>query len=185
MFTFEELDDRTREYMVREFRGEQSSANPFRPADLTPEGAAVFVEIMERALVQGNEQTLAQELAYPAYWNTVSMQMRRGKLVRVQQKVDVLARRLAENEFNTWYVSGFSKRLIDEGVGECEAYRAAPAYQPRPECRALEGRTLSVLEVYEGHRARYHLLDNPTAFSIPVGVNCHHSIRRLQGGSAV
>lgn len=181
MFTFEELDDKTREYMLREFRAEQSSTNPFPPADLTREGIAVFIEIMERALLQGNEQTLAMELAHPAYWNTVTMQVRRGKSVRVEQKVDVLARRLAETEFNTWYVRGYSKRLMDEGVGECEVYRAAPAKQQRSECCTLEGSTVSVLQVYEGHRARYHPVKNPTAFSIPVGPNCHHSIRRLAG----
>jgi hypothetical protein len=181
MFSFEELDDMTRRSMLEEFRAEQASSSPppFRPANLTPEGGAVFAEIMQRALLGGDEQTLAYELAQPSYWNTVTMAMRKGKLVPVHHKVSDLARTLADNEFNTWYVRGLSRRLMDEGVEECEVYRAGPAYQRRVECTDLEGRRFSVREIYAGHRAKYHPVDNPSAFSIPVGVNCHHSIRRI------
>jgi hypothetical protein len=181
MFSFEELDNMTRRCMLEEFRAEQSSSSPppFRPTNLTPEGGAVFTEIMERALLGGDEQTLAHDLAQPSYWNTVTMEMRKGKLVPVRHKVSDLARRFADTDFNTWYVRGLCKRLLDEGLEECEVYRAGPAYQRRVECIALEGRRFPVREIYAGHRAKYHPVENPSAFSIPVGVNCHHSIRRV------
>ena len=93
MFRFEELDDMTRRCMLDEFRAGESSSSPppFRPANLTPEGGAVFAEIMQRALLGGDEQTLAHELALPSYWNTITKEMRKGKLVPVRRKVSDLA----------------------------------------------------------------------------------------------
>lgn len=181
MFTFEELDDNTRRYMLQEFRAEQASTEPppFRPANLSPAGEAIFVEVMERAILHGDEESLLRELANPAYWiETEVYTTKTGKTATRRYDAADRARRFAITDFNTWYIRGLCRRLMDEGVESCEVYRAAPAYQPRSECRALEGRA-SVQDVYSGHRARYYPVANPSAFSLPVGPNCHHSIRRL------
>jgi hypothetical protein len=181
MFNFDELED-TRPYMLQEFRSEQASTHPppFRPANLSPRGQAAFADIMERAIAEGNEETLVQELSDPALWIAMESYITKtGKIATRSYSANDRARRFSITDFNTWYVRGFCHRLMDEGVEECEVYRAAPAYQPRSECRTLEGGVLSVREVYEGHRAKYHPMPNPGAFSIPVGPNCHHSIRRL------
>jgi hypothetical protein len=90
------------------------------------------------------------------------------------------AKAFALTDFNTWYVRGICRALMEAGIPECEVYRAEEAYEPRGECLQLEGEVLDVEEVYLGHRARYHPEEakNPAALSIPVGPNCHHSIRR-------
>jgi hypothetical protein len=182
VFTFEELDDTTRRYMLEEFRAEQLSTDPppFRPANLTGEGEAAFVEVMERAIQGGDEETLAADLSNPHFWITTQSGIRGGRVVTSRHRVSELARRFAITDFNIWYIRGLCRRLMDEGVDLCEVYRAAPAYVPRSECRALEGKTLLVQDVYAGHRAKYHPVKNPRAFSIPAGPNCHHSIRRVR-----
>jgi hypothetical protein len=92
------------------------------------------------------------------------------------------AKVFALTDFNTWYVRAICVLLMEEGIEECEIYRAEKAYEPRGECLGLEGRRLSVREVYAGHRARYYPEEtkNPLALSVPIGPNCHHSIRRIK-----
>ena len=71
--------------------------------------------------------------------------------------------------------------LIDEGEEYCQVYRSAPAWESRAECLQHDGKIYSVQEIYNGHRARYWPSpSNPTALSIPVGINCHHSIRLVR-----
>lgn len=90
------------------------------------------------------------------------------------------AARLALTEFSTWYVRGFAKRLLDEGVAQCQVYRGAqPKWEPG-ECADHEGRVVPVQSIYDSHRARYWPEPgDAAAFSIPFGPSCHHVIRRM------
>jgi len=143
---------------------------------MTELGKSEFPSIMEKAILEGNEVTLAIDLANPKFWLPY-INTKTG-----ERKLDpkVASKLLALTEFNTWYVRGFSRRLKEEGVEFCEVYRAAPAEKPRPECLDHDGEKFKVIEVYNGHRARYHPIENKSAFSIPIGPNCHHTIRRLK-----
>ena len=87
---------------------------------------------------------------------------------------------LAQTEFNTWYTTGLAKRLMEEEIQDCEIYRAEPAKIPRCECTKLEGKSVKVSDIYGGHRAKYHPKLNPSAFSIPSGPFCHHTIKRIK-----
>lgn len=180
MYNFEELDEITRKWMLEEFLKEEKSGNPYRSKRLSSLGFKAFPKEMETAIREGNEVTLAQALSNPAYWKRSENQRRSGKVhSRIINPIKV-AQTLAYTEFNTWYVRGFARRLIEEGEEYCQVYRAAPAYQPRAECLAYEGKNYKVQVIYNGHRAKYWLNKNPSAFSIPVGPNCHHSIRRVR-----
>src|SRR5688500_2044314 len=106
---FEELDDDTRRYMLAEFDLGQANPNHFKSKLLSKDGEADFPEFMRRAINRGNEETLAESLANPALWNPTDSG---GHRLNVLQA----AERLAITEFNTWYVRGLAKRLLDEGV---------------------------------------------------------------------
>lgn len=178
MYEFPELDEVTRGCMLAEFDAEQQCTDPlpYRPSNLTAAGERVFLEIMRQALAAGTEETLGAALNDPSYWIEEQVD-RRGRVSR--HTAFERAERFAKTDFNTWYIRGFARRLIDEGIDHCTIYRAAPAYEPRRECLALEGTHHLVSEVYAGHRARYHPVVRRAAFSIPVGPNCHHSIARI------
>ena len=168
MFRFEDLDVTTRQWMLEEFQQEYNSANPYYGKALTEAGRRAFINEMERVIQDpnGNEVALAMALSVPSYWIN---------------HPESNAQRLAITEFNTWYVRGLCRRLIEENVEFCEIYRAGPAAEPRAECTSWEGRQFKVREVYDGHRVRYWPLPgNPNAFSIPAGPNCHHSIKRIK-----
>ena len=180
MYQFEELTENTRCVMLQEFLAEENGGDPYRSTILSEEGQRVYSEIMQDAILRGSEEALALDLSSPEYWLSHTTYQRSGKLIKQKVNFGNAARRLAITEFNTWYVRGLACRLLNEGIEECEVYRAEAAQKPRDECLAHEGARYSVQVIYDGHRARYWPPPgNPAALSIPAGPNCHHTIRRV------
>lgn len=171
---YEELDDETREYMLEAFEEEEASGNPYRSAILSDAGLEAWPDLMRDAIQTGNEVTLGRALNDPKFWNPRDSS---GKRVNVRQA----SHRLALTEFSTWYVRGFAKRLMDQGVEKCQVYRGEePKWEPGA-CAEHEGMIVDVETVYEGHRARYWPEPgDDDAFSIPFGPGCHHVIRRVE-----
>lgn len=142
---------------------------------------AAFPEHMREAIQLGNEQTLLVALNRAGYWNPTEQYERSGIVRPRNINRQQAAEQLSLSEFNTWYVKGLAKRLMDEGVRSCEAYRGTmPKWEPG-DCAAHEGQIYSVEEIYRGHRARYWPTPgNPNAISIPFTPGCHHTIRRVK-----
>jgi hypothetical protein len=181
MMVFEELDSNTRTHMLSQFEAEAAAANPYLGERLSPTGRAAFPNLMRQAIQTGNEESLAKALMNPAFWNATEPYVRDGiertRKINMQQA----AEQLSLSEFNTWYVRGLARRLLDEGVALCQAYRGAmPKWEPG-DCATHEGQTFSVQEIYNGHRARYWPKPgDPGALSIPFTPGCHHTIRRAK-----
>lgn len=173
---FEELNEQTRQRMLDEFEQEQAGPQPFVSKRLTPAGKAAFPELMRKAILEGNEETLEAELADSSFWYPTETNVSGERKVNIRQAKE----RLARNEFNTWYVRGFARRLLDEGVAECQIYRAAPPKWDIAACSEHEGEIRPVQEVYDGHRAKYWPPPgDPEADSIPFQPGCHHTIKRI------
>lgn len=177
---FEELDETTRKYMLQEFQAEEKSGNPYRSDTMTAEGLSNVVQIVEKALTEGNEITLARDLARPSYWKPTTTSHRGNTVYQRKINPETAASVFALGEFNTWYVRGLAKKLMEEGQTLCEIYRAESAAQPRCECSVYEGKPIELSKIYAGHRVKYHPVKNNSAFSIPSGPNCHHAIRRIK-----
>lgn len=180
MMNFEELNQTTRNWMLEEFQNEEQSGNPYRSKDMTAHGLTQFARIMKNVIQNEDEVILAEQLSDPSFWNPTYSYIRKDKLITAKLNPAVAAKRLALSEFNTWYVRGLARKLIEEKVEQCEVYRAEAAWEPRSECQDHDGKIFQVSDVYNGHRARYWPSVNPMAFSVPVGPNCHHTIRRLK-----
>jgi hypothetical protein len=175
---FEELDTITRQHMLDEFEAEQAGGKPYYSKGLSPAGIAAFPNLMRDAIKKGTETSLCTALTVGSYWNPTETYVRNGVARERQVNIGQAAERLAVTEFNTWYVRGPSKRLLVEGVTQCQAYRAsAPKWEPG-ECSQHEGQVFTVEEIYRGHRARYWPSENLLGVSIPFGPGCHHTIRR-------
>lgn len=177
---FEELDETTRRYMLREFEAEQS-AQPYVPKSLSVDGIARFPDLMRDAIASGNEETLCAALSNPALFNPQeSYRTKDGQIRERRVNLNQAAGRLSLTEFNTWYVRGLACRLRDDGESECEVYRGAePKWAPAT-CSEHEGKVCSVQDILDGHRACYWPEPgDPESFSIPAGPGCHHTIRRL------
>lgn len=164
-FNFEELTCQIRLYMLYEFLSEWFSDNPYISKQLSEAGVAAFPKLMCQALLEGDQQSLCESLSLEEYWKKYR---------------DNAVKMLSYSEFNIWYIRGLSKRLLDEGVEYCEIYKAAPSSTDNSECAQYENQLISVLDVYNGHRIRYHGPNKDhAAFSIPAGPWCHHTIRRV------
>ena len=177
---FEELDAETRKWMLVEFEKEENSENPYRSLRLNNAGKEKFRKIIERAIKSGDILSLTRALSDPSLWKQTESYDRNG--VRYERNIvpGKAAKALAHTEFTTWYTRGFARRLMEEDIDLCEIYRAATVENPRCECTKLEGHIIKVKSIYDGHRAKYHPNKNNSAFSIPNGPFCHHTIRRLK-----
>jgi hypothetical protein len=181
-FLFEELTNQVRDASRRELASELAAPPTYFSPRLTVVGQETFYALLDDALTDGNEETLERVLHNPLFWNTTERYVRNGIARTRNVNLATSARALAITEFNTWYIRGLCRILIDDGVEFCQVYRAAPAFEPRGECLQHDGQTYAVTTVYEGHRIRYWPEPGQVdALSIPVGVNCHHTIRRLNG----
>lgn len=180
MYNFEELDEITRKWMLEEFRNEENSGQPYRSSRLSPEGIAICPKEMERAIEHGNEEAFVRVMSEPRCWRSSEIYQRQGRSHERRINPTKAAQFMAYTEFNTWYVRGFARRLIEEGQEECRVYRAKSAWQPRTECLRHENQIYKVKDIYAGHRARYWPPPgDQNALSIPVGTNCHHTIGRI------
>jgi hypothetical protein len=179
--SFEELDPTTRRYILDEFEAEEAGGHPYRAKELSDQGVQAIAGLMRSAIKGGTELTLAASLMDPELWQPWTLQLRRGRLTRVVTNIVHSSERLGITEFNTWYVRGLSKRLLDEGQELCQVYRAAvPKWEPA-DCAQHEGQIRPIDAVYAGHRRRYWPEPGtPDAISVPFGPSCHHSIRRYR-----
>ena len=178
--SFEELDETTRRCMLEEFEAEMAGDNPYYGRNLSPMGREMFPELMSQAIKDGNEETLRVALNRADLWNPTERQVRKGVVRQRRINVRQQSERLALTEFNTWYVRGLARRLLDEGETRCQVYRAAvPKWGEPAACHEHEGEIIPVSAIYEGHRARYWPTENRQALSIPFAPNCHHTIRRV------
>ncbi len=180
MMRFEELDETTRRYMLAEFEAEEATDIPYRSDKLTPKGLSAFPDLVRDAILQGDETRLTDSLSDRTFWRELERWVVRGVTTFRRYSIPDAAEGLGLTEFNTWYVRGLARRLMDEGQTHCQVYHAAPGRTDRGSCVTYEGKTVSLAEVYGGHRARYWPKPgNPQAFSIPAHTMCFHTIRRL------
>jgi hypothetical protein len=180
---FTELDEATREWMLRRFEAEESGGNPYRSEVLSPLGLASWPDIMREAITDadGSEVTLADALNRPGYWQATETYVRNGTARQRSVNPTQASERLAITEFNTWYVAGLAARLQEEGATDCRVYRAGmPKWQPA-ECSVHEGQAYAVAEIIAGHRIGYWPPPGVSArLSIPAGPGCHHTIGRVE-----
>jgi hypothetical protein len=178
---FEELDETTRRFMLAEFESEEASGKPYRARGLSPKGLSVFHDVMREAIQSGTEETLSAALANPAYWDRHEIYYRTGNPSTRRVNVHQAAERLGLTEFNTWYVRGLARRLLEDGEKECQVYRAAAPKGTPDTCPLQDGQIVPLQDVYRGHRASYWPEPgNPEALSVPSSPGCHHTIRRVR-----
>ena len=168
------LDQRTRAFMLQEFRKDLADAGLYYSPRLSESGKKEFANLLESAIVSGNDEALAAQLRTRGSLNPTLMRKKPtgGEIV---QKMPINApETLAEGEFNRFYVRGLCLRAIEEGIEELEVCRAKRVSKPRPESEALIGKKLNAKALLEDLRA------NPgknTALGVPMGPNSGLTVR--------
>jgi len=122
--------------MLEEFEKEQKSGNPYTSSRLSNIGKEVFPSFMKETILNGDEEGLFDKLNNSNYWKSSGTML-------------FDAKRLAFTEFNTWYVRGLAKKLINESIKECQVYRLTPKIMDEQkneceECNKIENTVISV-----------------------------------------
>ncbi len=172
---YDDLDEETKVWMLIELR-EEESRRPYRSPNLSAKGRAQFPEIVERAIARGKEESLAKDLEPKEMWSEYEPSPQGG--IRKTDPIRA-AKALAHQEFNTCYVRGLCRRLMEEEENLLQVYRAGDGEVQGDECTAYENMVLEIRFVYNGHRAKYSPRPNPKAFSIPCSPQCCYSVRRI------
>ena len=176
---YAELDEKTRASMLSEFDAEQAGGNPYRSKALSAHGQEMYPPLMRDAIRNGTEVSLAAALADASLWEPIETYVRDGVSLQRTRDIPASSERFATTEFSTWYVRGFARRLMNEGVAQCQVCRGAQPKREPSDCPKHEGLILDVKTVYSNHRARYWPEPgNKEALSIPLAPGCHHVIKR-------
>ena len=61
-------------------------------------------------------------LSKDSFWkSSIDRRTKSGRTTSVRVSPQNAANRLALTEFNTWYIHGFARRLMEEGEEKCQA----------------------------------------------------------------
>jgi hypothetical protein len=135
MFTWPDLDPRTRALMLEEIEHDEAHEGLYIGKRLAPAGALAFAQNLKAAATSGDDGTLAARLRQPGQLKAIEFRGMRPVPVP-RNAADVLA----EGEFNRFYIRALCRRAIEDGVEELIVFRAKPVADPRMRSEALIGK---------------------------------------------
>jgi len=140
---YENLDQKTREFMLDEVELDVSTGSLYLSPRLTTQCQGLFKSLLNEAIRRYDDTWLAKELRRHGCVRTHEQRHKpKGGFTTVKVPIGA-AETLAEGEFNRFYIRGLCARALDSGISEVQVYRAKRVRQPRPESEALVGKKIS------------------------------------------
>ena len=149
---FENLDDRTRRWMLEELERDRGGDRLYIDPRLSERGRADYPGLLRAAIESGTEVSLADALRahdrvrVAQHWRTS-----RGGVTTVELPPST-PEMLAEGEFHRFYVRGLCRRALDEGIHALVIYRARAAGTPRANADAIVGVRIDASSLLEDLR---------------------------------
>lgn len=171
-FYFENLDEKTRKYMLEELEYDNQNHNLYISTRLNNYGINLYPKTLAKAASSGNEVTFASDINQGYLNLTEQRKSRKGgyTTAKVPSNAHEL---LAEGEFNRLYVRALCRRAIDENL-ILEVYRAKPVNNPRSESQAKIGQLVDPNTLLHDLRTNIGI---DTALGIPAGPNSGLSVK--------
>ena len=171
---YENLDERTRSFMLSEVESDLSHENLYMSPRLNELGEQNYVSLLKETIEHHDDAWLAQQLHSRGYIkNNEQRRKRGGGFTRVKVPVNA-PETLSEGEFNRYYVRGLCIRVMEDSVDQVEVYRGKAVSQPRPESEALLGKRLSAEALLEDLRKSKGV---EPALGLPPGPNSGLTVR--------
>lgn len=140
---------------------------------LTPDGARLYPQMLREAFSEGDDETLANDLARPCVMATFETSQRHGR--PYSKRVPVGAERsLAEGEFNRFYIRALCLNVLAFGGDALVVSRAKEVRNPRAASESRIGARIDARALLEDLRANVGL---ETALGVPGGPNSGLSVR--------
>ena len=174
---YENLDERTRSFMLSEVESDLSHENLYMSPRLNEPGEQNYVSLLKEAIEHHDDAWLAQQLHSRGYMKDHEQRRKQGGgFTRVRVPVNA-PKTLSEGEFNRYYVRGLCIRVIEDSVDHVEVYRGKAVSQPRPESEALLGKRLSAEALLEDLRKSKGV---EPALGLPSGPNSGLTVRTVK-----
>ena len=168
------LDEVTRALMVEELEIDVANGDLYWSPRLNSRGYVEYEQLLRTTFLGGNDQLLADEIRSRGLLNASEQRRNRsGSFSTVRVPVNA-PETLGEGEFNRFYVRALCRRVIDDGVGELEVYRAKPVANPRSESEAMIGRRIDANGLLQDLRTHQGV---DTSLGLPAGPNSGLSVR--------
>jgi hypothetical protein len=171
---YHDLDEATRQLMLQEMAADVLRGTVQLSKWLTSAGRNHWVELLSRAIENGDDVALACELRRHGYVRQYQICHRNGR--PYQARVPHTAPdTLAEGDFNHYYCRAICRRSLDEGKGVVEVYRAKAVSEPRPRSQQMLGALVDAQRLLDDLRTHPGGID--AALGIPSGPNSGLSVR--------
>ncbi len=171
---YENLDERTREFMIKELELDISNKTLYVSPRLNSVGKTIWENILREAIQNHDDDWLADQLLNRRCMMTHEKRRTRSGRITIA-KVPVTAREtLAEGEFNRFYARGLCARAIEDGILDVEVYRGKQVKNPRPISQAMIGKRINAKALLGDLRRSQGV---EPALKIPPGPNSGLTIR--------
>ena len=171
---YENLDKRTREFMIKELELDVSNRKLYMSARLNSVGRANWENALKEAIQSYNDDWLADQLRNKGYMETYEVKRTPSGGTTTARIPATAIETLAEGEFNRFYARGLCARAIEDGIPNVEVYRGKQVQQPRPVSQAMIGKKIAAKDLLEDLRKSQGV---EPALKIPPGPNSGLTIR--------
>lgn len=180
MLELRDLDERTRALMQVEVDYDLAHHQLYLSPLLSAQGQRDYLGLLRTAIATGTPGWLAENLRYRRrLMRTMPRYKPTGSYV-VSRRPVTAAERLAEDEFNRYYIRAICRRALEDRIDFLVVYQARPAVNPDPES-APAGETIlspkALLDEVRAHPGESIYLQMPAGLNPGLSVQLPHTER--------
>ncbi len=161
MFVFNNLDEKTRAYMVAAIDQAEKTSNIYFSKRFNALGNQKWVSLLREAALSHNEHWLAFQIEALMLMNGFEGSSTPSGGYTTKHIPDTASETLSEGQFNRFYIIGLCVRAKSEGKDKVIVYRAKNRKDPRPESEALIGTAYPVEQLISELQDVKSSLKNP------------------------
>lgn len=165
---YRNLDERTRQLMVKEIDRDIEAGSLYISDNLNQEGRLRYPSLLLDAAKEGTDSGLATKILGLLNPREKPRRLKSGGLSAPPKMRSNAHEMLAEGEFNRFYIRALCLRGIEDGIQELTVYRAKSVESPRPDSESKIGQRLPVRQLLDDLRTRAGV---DTALGLPPGPN--------------
>lgn len=147
MFSFENLDDVTRSFMLEAIDDAELSVNIYFSKRFNDAGDEQWLKLLKQAAKEHNEHWLAFQLEEKQLMKDFEGSRTPSGNYTIKHVPHNASATLADGQFNRFYILGLCKRARTQGDTHLVVYRAKQTVDPRPESQSLLGTHFSIEDI--------------------------------------